>query len=134
MDGNFIDRELLDKNHTKGNPPGWCIAFEGFRQEDETVKPFVFSDIQFDPNGTQQLRRMLSQLQSCFHIDYDLAPFNDCSPQIGVISLRFYHILLRLEDKRNIDVVVGPTPRSRPSAGSLGEEKRALVTHKVACV
>lgn len=51
MDGKFVDRELLDKNHTKGNPPGWSVAFEGFRQEDETVKPFVFSGIQFDPDG-----------------------------------------------------------------------------------
>ncbi|KLO12096.1 hypothetical protein SCHPADRAFT_437854 [Schizopora paradoxa] len=109
MDGKFIDRELLDKNHTKGNPPGWCVAFEGFRQEDETVKPFVFSDIQFDPN----------------------APYNDYSPEIGSIQLRFYHILLKLEDKRNIDIVTGPTPRSRPSSGSLGEEKSRLVTHRV---
>jgi len=60
MDGKFIDRELLDKNHTKGNPPGWRVAFEGFRQDDETVKPFVFSDIQFDPEDWRHLVTVLS--------------------------------------------------------------------------
>jgi len=111
MDGKFVDAELLDKNHTKGNPPGWRVAFEGFRQEDETVKPFIFSNIQFDPD----------------------APFNDDSTQIGVISLRFFHILLKLEDKRNInnDKSSTYTPRSQPDTRPLGEEKSRLVTHRV---